>query len=204
MMDGWYNPKTEKKRTSSSSSIKHSFQQHTKKRGWSSRVQQNTKPTDPAKRIRLRIYFKNKTSHLLLRKNSDKKSETIQKSHVIYRFTCKWGNCKVLPSTHVGMTMTKLSWHLTYHLTTRAPKKHQEEHGTTITRKILEESTDVIDICKDVRCFPILEALYIKDLDPKLNTKAEDLQTLSSLRRKMRSSSQSAVTVGGQDTETMP
>ncbi|KAG0713602.1 hypothetical protein GWK47_015845 [Chionoecetes opilio] len=35
--------------------------------------------------------------------------ETKQKSHVVYRGTCKRGNCEVLPSSYIGMTTTKLS-----------------------------------------------------------------------------------------------
>ena len=40
------------------------------------------------------------------------------------------------------------------------------------------------DMCTDVRRLPILEALYIKDLNPKLKVQANDLQVLPSMRRK--------------------
>ncbi|KAG0727797.1 hypothetical protein GWK47_033881 [Chionoecetes opilio] len=38
-------------------------------------------------------------------------------------------------------------------------------------------------MCADVRRLPILEALYIKDINPKLNVQANDLQALPSMKR---------------------
>ncbi|KAG0721961.1 hypothetical protein GWK47_045373 [Chionoecetes opilio] len=110
--------------------------------------------------------------------------ETTQRSHVVYTITCKRGNCEVLPSSYFGMTTTKLSRRLPCHLTSGAPKSHLlEKHGIIITRKFLEENTELVDICADVRRLPILEALYIKDINPKLNVQAYDLQALPSMKR---------------------
>ena len=108
----------------------------------------------------------------------------MQKSHVVYRFTCKQGNCEVLPSTYIGMTTTKLSRRLTMHLAAGAPKKHlKEEHSIAITRKTLEENIEIIDRCLDGRRLSILEALHIKENNPKLNIQSEDLQALPSMKK---------------------
>ncbi|KAG0714836.1 hypothetical protein GWK47_013339 [Chionoecetes opilio] len=121
--------------------------------------------------------------------------ETIQKSHVVYRITCKRGNCEVLPSSYIGMTTTKLSRCLTCHLTSGAQKNHLlEKHGITIARKFLKENTEVVDMCADVWRLPILEALFIKYINPKLNVQAHDLQALPSMRRKKGSDIQLPVT----------
>ncbi|KAG0712099.1 hypothetical protein GWK47_019202 [Chionoecetes opilio] len=41
----------------------------------------------------------------------------------------------------------------------------------------------MVDMCADVRQLPILEALYIKDNNPKLNVQAHDLQAPPSMKR---------------------
>ena len=70
------------------------------------------------------------------------------------------------------------------HLATGAPKKHlREEHGTNITRKTLEENTEIIDGCNDGRRLSILEALHIKENNPRLNIQSEDLQALPSMKK---------------------
>ncbi|MPC92076.1 hypothetical protein E2C01_087148 [Portunus trituberculatus] len=75
------------------------------------------------------------------------------------------------------MTTTQLSRRLTLHLASGAPKKHmQETHGTTINRETLEENTEISITCNDLRCLAILEALYIKDMNPLMNQQADDLQ----------------------------
>ena len=82
------------------------------------------------------------------------------------------------------MTTTKLSRRLSYHLTSGAPKTHTEQtHKMKLTRKTLEENTEIIATCNDFRRLPILEALYIKEMEPNLNIQQQDLQALPSMRR---------------------
>ena len=103
------------------------------------------------------------------------------------------------------MTTTKLSQRLTSHLTNGAPKKHlHEAHKTKITRQILEENTEIIDNCPDHRRLSILEALYIKELNPSLNIQAEDLQAIPSLRRKEGNSKYSAPEASKNPTPSQP
>ena len=148
-------------------------------------VKRNIKPSNTEKRLKLIIYYKTKkASHLVLKNSPIQERETLQKSHVIYRFTCKQGNCEVLPSTYIGMTTMRLSRRLSFHLQSGAPRNHLREiHGISITRKILEDNTEIVTTCADNRRLPILEALYIKETNPTLNQQADDLQALPSLRR---------------------
>ena len=148
-------------------------------------IKKNVTPTNPEKRINLTIYYRSKkTSHLLLRNSPSAELEKTQQSHVVYRFTCKQGNCAALHSTYIGMTSMKLTRRLSYHLTSGAPKTHMEKtHKTTLTRKILEDNTDIITTCNDIRRLPIIEALCIKEMEPTLNIQHQDLQALPSMKR---------------------
>ncbi|XP_076034579.1 uncharacterized protein LOC143021171 [Oratosquilla oratoria] len=148
-------------------------------------IKQNIKTTDPDKILNFIIYYKSKkTSHLLLKNSPQQHTETLQKSHVIYRFNCNRGDCETLPSSYIGMTSMKLSRRLSYHLSSGAPKNHLKQiHNVTLTREILENGTEILDTCNDVRRLPLLEAFYIKELSPNLNIQANDLRVLPSVRR---------------------
>ncbi|XP_050704115.1 uncharacterized protein LOC126989586 [Eriocheir sinensis] len=187
IMDSWHSPKTTEKKQEITIFYRAFFSTAHKEEERIMRqiVHRNLKPTNQEKKISLRIYYKNKkTSHLLLKNNTRPDKETTQKSDVIYRFNCTRGNCEVLSSSYIGMTTMRLSRRLTFHLSAGAPKRHlREEHGETITRSTLEENIEILDTCQDRRRLPILEALYIQELKPKLNIQAEDLQALPSMRR---------------------
>ena len=102
-----------------------------------------------------------------------------QKSHVIYKFSWKRGNCAVLNQLYISMMITKLFQQLTFHLGTGAPHNHpRETHGAMLTRSIFKEFTKILDTCRDERRLQILEALYIKETSPKLNKQMEVQQTL--------------------------
>ena len=45
----------------------------------------------------------------------------------------------------------------------------EQAHKTKLTRKFLEENTEGITKYNDHRRLPILEALYIKEMEPNLN-----------------------------------
>ena len=155
-------------------------------------IKRNVKPTNPETKLKFTIYYKNKkTSHLLL-KNSPKEDENpLQRSHVIYRFTCTKGNCAALQSSYIDMTTVKLGNRLTNHRYLGAPKNHMKnEHRINITKEDLETNTEVLASCNDPRRLPILEALYIKELNPSINIQAHDLQALPSVRRSQTNTQQ--------------
>lgn len=149
-------------------------------------IKKNVTPTNKEKRINLIIYYKSKkTSHILLRNSPDKEQDKAQQSHVVYRISCNQGNCAALNTSYIGMTTVKLSRRLTYHLASGAPKSHmRKEHNKTLTREMLEKNTEIITTCTDMRRLPILEALYIKEMEPSLNIQHLDLQALPSMKRK--------------------
>ena len=110
-----------------------------------------------------------------------KKNNHLQKTNVIYQYSCPEGGCRLLNrDKYIGATTTSLSRRLTMHLREGAIKKHaKEEHGQDITRKTLTENTDVIHSCNDHRRIWITEALYIREYSPHLNKQCQSTTTLS-------------------------
>ena len=148
-------------------------------------IKKNVTPTDPQKKISFTIYYKSKkTSDLLMRNSTKRDTDKLQQSHVIYRYSCSQGNCATLPSIYIGMTTMRLTRRLSYHLSAGTPMMHsRRKHGSKLTRKKLEDNTEILTTCRNDRRLPILEALLIKNSNPCLNSQATDLQALPSMRR---------------------
>ena len=141
-------------------------------------------PNNNDARLQFIIFYKSmKTSNLILKNNPASQPPELQRSHLVYEYTCKQGNCEALPSSYIGMTTTKLSRRLTLHLNDGAPKKHTREvHGTSLTREMLVEGTTILQQEKNAQRLQILEALLIKDLRPTLNCQANELYVIPTSR----------------------
>ena len=80
-------------------------------------IHRNILPTDPNKKIKLIIYYKFKTTNLVIRNNSCPSIGVLQKTNVIYEFKCPLGDCiSDHNNIYVGLTSTTLSMRLTMHL----------------------------------------------------------------------------------------
>ena len=132
--------------------------------------------TNPDDKVDLTIYYKNKKTNNFILKNSPRSDTSeLQRSHLVYQYTCTTGNCAALPSTYIGMTTTKLSRRLTLHLSNGAPKKHAAEaHDIRLTREMIVQGTTIVQHHDDRRRLQILEALIIKDRNPNLNSQIND------------------------------
>jgi len=152
-------------------------------------VYKNVKSTDENRTIELIIYYKTKkTSQLLLKNNPTTKPTTLQEVNVIYNHICTVEDCG--PHSYIGMTRTSLSRRLTCHLQTGAIKQHYSaHHKTKLTRQQLEKGTTILDREQDPRRLAFLEALYIAQMSPTLNSQVRDLQILPSLKRRSGGSS---------------
>ena len=70
-------------------------------------IHRNILPTDPNKKIKLVIYYKFKTSNLVIRNNSSPSIGVLQKTNVIYKFKCPLGDCiSDNNNIYVGLTST--------------------------------------------------------------------------------------------------
>ena len=82
------------------------------------------------------------------------------------------------------MTTMRLTRRLSYHLNNGAPKNHAHKiHKVKLERAHLNENTEIITTCNANRCLEIIEAFYIKELNPNLNCQKTDLQALPSMKR---------------------
>ena len=137
-------------------------------------VKENVSLKDNRDRLKLVIYYKNmKSRNLIMRNNCAKKPREFAKTHVVYRFRCKKGDCEHLPpskTAYPGLTTDTLSRRLSFHLQNGAIRKHCEaKHGSMITRKELEKFTSVEYVERDVNRLEILEALIINAGDYEIN-----------------------------------
>ena len=120
----------------------------------------------------VRVYYKNTKSFSLVTKNNlTPAPSSLQKTNVVYEFSCPEEDCKLLNNVkYIGMTTTTLSRRLTCHLSSGSPKDHMlEKHGTRITREILVKNTKIIKQYPDKIRLKIGEALHIFNVRPIIN-----------------------------------
>ena len=152
-------------------------------------IHRNILPTDPNKKIKLIVYYsKFKTSNLVIRNNSSPSIGALQKSNVIYKFKCPFGDfISDNNNIYVGLTSTTLSRRLTMHLSdTSSIAQHFKKHSTTQLRKILTDNITILEHQNNKQKLQILEALHIRNMQPTLNrinfqTSANVLKCLSLL-----------------------
>ena len=97
----------------------------------------------------------------------------LARTHLIYDFTCKAGDCMHLPQQQVrysGLTTCTISRRLSFHLQKGAIRTHYEScHDRNITREEIVAMTTARCYERDVRRLEILEALIIRCEDPEIN-----------------------------------
>ena len=95
-------------------------------------IHKNILPTDPNKKIKLILYYyKFKTLNLVIRNNSSPSLGVLQKTKVIYKFKCPFGDCisDNDNNIYVGLTSTTLSRRLTMHLSdTSSIAQHKKKN----------------------------------------------------------------------------
>ena len=129
---------------------------------------------NPSDRLQIVIYYKaSKTRNLIMRNNMTPKVRDIAKTHLIYDFHCKEGECTHLPKHLVrysGLTTCTLSRRLGYHLQNGAIKTHfSSKHSRNITREEIVSMTTTRYYERDTRRLEILESLIIRFEDPEIN-----------------------------------
>ena len=118
-------------------------------------------------------YNKFKTSNLVIKNNSSPSIGFLQKTNIIYQFKWPLGDCIFGNNNiYVGLTSTTLSRRLTIHLSdTSSIAQHLKKHScpTTELRKIFTENTTILEHQNNKQKLHILEALHIRNIQPKLN-----------------------------------
>ena len=144
-------------------------------------VLQKCKPREPDHSLTLTIYYQSpKTSSLVLRNNMHRETAPLKQTNVVYQYTCTFGNCATRPSHYIGHTTTCLSRRLTMHLQNGGPKEHLKAcHDLSITRDTLVSGTKILARCDDRRRLPVLEAVFIRELAPAINSQCKMVGTLT-------------------------
>ncbi|XP_050691560.1 uncharacterized protein LOC126983104 [Eriocheir sinensis] len=182
-LEKWYNPATTSTNQNNINLYYRNYMSITDERVIKDIIHKNVKPTNAEQTISLIIYYKtSKTANLLIKNRQTPPPAPLQEDHVIYEHTCAIEDCG--PHTYIGMTRTKLTRRLTCHLQNGAIKNHYTvKHKETLARSHLEDSTKILDKETDPRRLLFLEALYIEDLGPTMNTQAQDLQILPTKKK---------------------
>ena len=149
-------------------------------------VMKNAKPTEPHKRIQLRIYYKTpKTSSLVIHNNT-RKTGQLKETDVVYKFRCTSGDCETRNVYYIGHTTTSLSRRLTMHLQDGGPKAHvQNKHNTRLTRDILTTNTTIIMRCHDKRRLAVAETIFIRETAPVINAQTKTLTSIPLYDRRL-------------------
>lgn len=136
-------------------------------------IRNNVKTVNDNDKINIRIYYANqKTSSMIMKNNNCTKipDSILNRSHLIYSFTCKIGDCLHQKSEYIGVTDTKLSRRLTMHVQSGAIKNHlKDKHKTKPTRDILDNNIEVLHYNNNKQELRIAESLLIEQRHPIIN-----------------------------------
>ena len=137
-------------------------------------INNNVRLINPNNRLKVIIYYQSiKTSNLVMKNNMSPKLRDLARTHLIYDFTCKTGDCMHLPQQQVrysGLTTCTLSRRMSFHLQKGVICTHYEScHGRNITCEEIVAMTTARYYERDIRRLEILEALIIRCEDPEIN-----------------------------------
>ena len=136
-------------------------------------IKRNVRAKNPNDRVKLIIYYKNPTTKsLILRNNMSHDPSILKKSNLVYHYTCKNGDCALHPhSGYIGHTTTTLSRRITMHLQQGGILTHQRSYhpNDRLTRSDIINNIKILCEESNRRKLQILEAVFIRKLDPTIN-----------------------------------
>ena len=138
-------------------------------------VKRNVRCTSPGDTLKLVVYYSSpKAQKEVMTNNPTRKRDCLHRTNVLYQFTCPEEGCRLLPNIkYIGMTTTTLSRRMTCHLSSGAPKQHMRDvHQVSLTRKVIEDNTQILASYTDPVKLAIAEAIFIKDIGPAINLQA--------------------------------
>ena len=143
----------------------------------------NVKPTKDNVKLNLNIYYKNKkTSNFVIKNNPMPTEKDLDKSNIIYQFTCPFQHKNNTDHQYIGMTTTSLNKRLNSHKYNGGIKQHLfDHHKTKINLDILTSNTKIIDKDEDRKRLYIREALIINKLKPVINTQYNNFSNILKL-----------------------
>ena len=92
----------------------------------------DVKPTKDDVKLNLNIYYKNKkTSNFVIKNNLMPTEKDLDKSNIIYQFTCPFQHNNNTDHQYIGMTTTSLNKRLNSHKYNGGIKQHLSDHHNT-------------------------------------------------------------------------
>ena len=119
--------------------------------------------------VRLVVYYKSKkTSNLVIQNRM--KPNYLQETHVVYKYKCNKGDCKLRDTaSYIGSTTMTLSRRISYHLSAGGPAQHSlESHGQRITRQEMVDNTSILTREPNQWKLRIIEAAFIIGCQPSM------------------------------------
>ena len=115
----------------------------------------------------------------------------IEKSNLIYKFTCPFTHSDHKDHQYIGMTTTTLKRRLNSHKYNGGIKQHLlDHHKTKITSNLLEENTNILDKDVDRKHLYIREALIINKFKPAINTQYNNFSSILQLHSNIQTNFQ--------------
>jgi len=137
------------------------------------------KSVDPAKKVKLIIFYRNrKLLNLFIKNKGNFNADPVHDHHVVYQFTCDYESCN--SNKYIGYTTCSLYQRFGCHTQSGSIRKHlTEEHGaTSLRRRELLRSTEVLHRSNCRRDLIFMEALLIKENNPTLNAQDEGCEKI--------------------------
>ena len=136
-------------------------------------LKRNIKIRNPSDKLQLIIYYKNATTKsLVLRNNPSNDPSLLKRTNVVYHYRCRKGDCALLANNgYIGQTTTSLSRRTTMHLQQGGIRTHNDSHhpDDRLTRKDITDNISVLTQETNTRRLQVLEAIYIREMDPTIN-----------------------------------
>jgi len=113
-----------------------------------------------------------------MKNNLSTNPDPLQRTGVVYKFTCPHDDCRRHPKHYIGATTTTLSRRLTMQRNAGGPHDHMErDHGHDLTRQELNDNISTMKSCTNHRKLWIFEALLTLKEFPYINKQMESWRT---------------------------
>jgi len=140
-------------------------------------LKQHVNTNNENEKLELIIYYSNvKTKNLIMKNNSNKTTDKMRMSWVVYEYKCPRGDCELPNPSYIGQTRNTIRTRLQQHEQDGAIKQHiySKHKDTVINTTDLEENTKPVKQFRDIRRLYIYEALLILQERPDINRQKDN------------------------------
>ena len=134
-------------------------------------LKNNIELIDQNSKLNVIVFYRNlKTKNLIMKNDLSPPKRALDKTNVIYEFTCPVEDCHLSENKYIGFTKCTLSRRLTNHLQNGSIKDHDTNcQNLKLNRTKIVENTKIIYKINEHRKLVIMESILINFKKPKLN-----------------------------------